>query len=178
VGTSVLGRLSDPLCDAVLEAEGSAGILGGLERSNLFLVPLDQRRQWYRYHHLFAELVRLELASRGPGLVATLHRRAAAWRRQAGTSTRPSTTPAPPDSTPRPQRSSRGTGSPTGAAGRRALRLAGPKPAPFWWMAQSALGHALYLSGRAGAGAGRDREHGRATGIRAVAAGAGAPGSR
>jgi LuxR family transcriptional regulator, maltose regulon positive regulatory protein len=82
--TSVLRRLSGPLCDAVLEAQGSAELLGELERSNLFLVPLDQRRQWYRYHHLFAELLRLELGHRDPELVPVLHRRAAAWHRQAG----------------------------------------------------------------------------------------------
>jgi LuxR family maltose regulon positive regulatory protein len=82
--TSILERLSGPLCDAVLEAEGSAELLAELERSNLFLVALDDHRQWYRYHHLFAQLLRLELASREPALLATLHRRAAAWHRQAG----------------------------------------------------------------------------------------------
>jgi LuxR family maltose regulon positive regulatory protein len=82
--TSVLERLSGPLCDAVLEADGSAGLLVELERSNLFLVPLDDRREWYRYHHLFAELLRAELADRDPELLPTLHRRAAAWHRQAG----------------------------------------------------------------------------------------------
>jgi len=82
--TSILERLSGPLCDAILEAEGSAGLLADLERSNLFLVPLDDRREWYRYHHLFAQLLRLELASREPALLATLHRRTAAWHRRAG----------------------------------------------------------------------------------------------
>jgi LuxR family maltose regulon positive regulatory protein len=82
--TSILERLSGPLCDAVLEAQESARLLVELERSNLFLVPLDQRRQWYRYHHLFAELLRLELGHRDPELVPVLHRRAAAWHRQAG----------------------------------------------------------------------------------------------
>jgi LuxR family maltose regulon positive regulatory protein len=82
--TSVLERLSGPLCDAVLEAEGSAGVLRELERSNQFLVPLDDHRVWYRYHHLFAELLRLDLASREPALLATLHHRAAAWHRAAG----------------------------------------------------------------------------------------------
>src|SRR5215213_1679236 len=81
--TSILERLSGPLCDAVLETEGSAGLLGELERSNFFLVPLDDHREWYRHHHLFAQLLRLELASREPALLATLHRRAAAWHRQA-----------------------------------------------------------------------------------------------
>jgi LuxR family transcriptional regulator, maltose regulon positive regulatory protein len=82
--TSVLERLSGPLCDAVLGTDGSAEILGELERSNLFLVPLDDHRQWYRFHHLFAQLLRLELASREPGLLPALHRRAAAWHRRAG----------------------------------------------------------------------------------------------
>jgi LuxR family maltose regulon positive regulatory protein len=82
--TSVLERLSGPLCDAVLQTQGSARLLDQLERTNLFLVPLDDRREWYRYHHLFAELLRLELASREPALLATLHQRAAAWHRQAG----------------------------------------------------------------------------------------------
>jgi LuxR family transcriptional regulator, maltose regulon positive regulatory protein len=82
--TSILERLSGPLCDAVLEAQGSATLLVELERSNLFLVPLDDRREWYRYHHLFAELLRLELADRDPGLLPVLHQRAAAWHRQAG----------------------------------------------------------------------------------------------
>jgi LuxR family maltose regulon positive regulatory protein len=82
--TSILDRLTGPLCDAVLEAAGSAGLLGELERSNLFLVSLDDHREWYRYHHLFAQLLRLELASREPELLATLHRRAATWHRRAG----------------------------------------------------------------------------------------------
>jgi anti-sigma regulatory factor (Ser/Thr protein kinase) len=82
--TSVLERLSGPLCDAVLETEGSAGILRELERSNVFLVPLDDHRQWYRCHHLFAELLRLELGQQEAASVPVLHRRAAAWHRQAG----------------------------------------------------------------------------------------------
>jgi LuxR family transcriptional regulator, maltose regulon positive regulatory protein len=82
--TSVLERLSGPLCDAVLETAGSTGRLVELERSNLFLVPLDDRREWYRYHHLFAQLLRLELDQRDPTLVPALHRRAAAWHQAAG----------------------------------------------------------------------------------------------
>jgi LuxR family transcriptional regulator, maltose regulon positive regulatory protein len=244
--TSVLKRLCGPLCDAVLEAEGSAGLLVELERSNLFLVPLDDRRGWYRYHHLFGQLLRLELASREPALLATLHRRAAAWHRQAGNLDEAiGHASAAGDFTEaasliarhwltywrRGQRatvarwldglpdeaimgnppvayvtawirgysgaskqqtddwlavverdgvegslpdgvSSEGS-LPDGvsslafganlacaalvfddlgrsvAAGRRALELAGPDSLQFWWMAQSALGHALYLSGQA-----------------------------
>jgi LuxR family transcriptional regulator, maltose regulon positive regulatory protein len=246
LGTSILERLSGPLCDAVLEAEGSAALLRELERSNLFLVPLDQRREWYRYHHLFAELLRVELASREPGLLATLHRRAAAWHRQAGNLDEAighasaagefaeaaaliarhwltywrrghrATVARWLDGLPEeaimadppvayvtawirgysgaskqqtedwlaaverddaegglPDGVSSEGGLPDGvsslvfganlaraslvfddvgrsaAAGRRALELAGPKSLQFWWMAQSALGHALYLSGQA-----------------------------
>jgi LuxR family maltose regulon positive regulatory protein len=72
------------LCDAVLETQGSAELLRELEGSNLFLMPLDDRRQWYRYHQLFADLLRLQLGAREPALVPVLHRRAAAWHRQAG----------------------------------------------------------------------------------------------
>jgi LuxR family maltose regulon positive regulatory protein len=82
--TSVLERLSGPLCDAVLEIQGSAERLAELERSNLFLLSLDDHREWYRYHQLFADLLRLELAAGEPGLLTVLHRRAAAWYRAAG----------------------------------------------------------------------------------------------
>jgi LuxR family transcriptional regulator, maltose regulon positive regulatory protein len=82
--TSILRRLSGPLCDHVLETEGSAELLGELERSNLFLLALDDRRRWYRYHQLFGELLRLELGNREPALVPALHRRAAAWHRRHG----------------------------------------------------------------------------------------------
>ena len=84
VRTSVLERLSGPLCDAVLETEGSAELLAELEQANLFLIALDDHRHWYRYHHLFAQLLRLELAGRDADLVPLLHRRAAAWHQAAG----------------------------------------------------------------------------------------------
>jgi LuxR family transcriptional regulator, maltose regulon positive regulatory protein len=244
--TSILERLSGRLCDAVLEADGSAALLAELERSNLFLVPLDDRRQWYRYHHLFAQLLRLELASREPTLLATLHQRAAAWHRQAGNLDEAighasaagefgeaaalitrhwlaywrrgqrATVARWLDGLPEeaimanppvayvaawirgysgaskqrtedwlavvehdgnegrlPDGVSSEGSLPDGvsslafganlaraalvfddlgrsvAAGRRALELAGPESLQFWWMAQSALGHALYLSGQA-----------------------------
>jgi LuxR family maltose regulon positive regulatory protein len=84
VRTSILQRLSASLCDAVLEADNSAGLLAELEQANLFLIALDDHRQWYRYHHLFAQLLSLELAEREPELAPVLHRRAAAWYRDAG----------------------------------------------------------------------------------------------
>jgi LuxR family transcriptional regulator, maltose regulon positive regulatory protein len=82
--TSVLDRLTASLCDAVLETEGSAAVLIELEHSNQFLIPLDDNRRWYRYHHLFAQLLRLELTDTDPELVPALHRRAAAWHRGTG----------------------------------------------------------------------------------------------
>jgi LuxR family transcriptional regulator, maltose regulon positive regulatory protein len=77
--TAVLDRMCGPLCDAVLGTSGSGGVLESLARSNLLLVPLDRRRDWYRYHHLFRDLLRAELERREPGLVPRLHLRAAAW---------------------------------------------------------------------------------------------------
>jgi LuxR family maltose regulon positive regulatory protein len=84
VRTSVLQRLSGPLCDAVLETKGSAELLAELEQANLFLIALDNHRHWYRYHHLFAQLLHLELAGRDPDLVPLLHRRAATWHQDNG----------------------------------------------------------------------------------------------
>jgi LuxR family maltose regulon positive regulatory protein len=84
VRTSILQRLSGPLCDAVLEASDSTALLAELEQANLFLIALDDQRRWYRYHHLFAQLLALELAEREPALVPVLHRRAAAWYQDAG----------------------------------------------------------------------------------------------
>ncbi|MDT5307261.1 MAG: hypothetical protein QOE48_2939 [Mycobacterium sp.] len=77
--TSILGRLSGPLCDAMLQTSGSDSVLEKIERENLFVVPLDMSRHWYRYHQLFGELLRTELRRSEPDLVADLHRRAAAW---------------------------------------------------------------------------------------------------
>ena len=74
--TSVLGRFTPELCDAVLGREDSAAVLSDLVRSNMFLVALDARGEWYRYHHLFGELLQLEL---GDEHAMALRRRAAAW---------------------------------------------------------------------------------------------------
>jgi LuxR family maltose regulon positive regulatory protein len=77
--TAVLDRMCGPLCDAVLGASGSGRVLESLAESNLLLVPLDRRRDWYRYHHLFRDLLGAELQRREPKLVPQLHLRAAAW---------------------------------------------------------------------------------------------------
>jgi len=80
--TSILSLLSGPLCDAVTGLEGGRDMLDALDRKNLFLVPLDDRRQWYRYHHLFADVLRARLADEQPGRVPELHHRASAWYEQ------------------------------------------------------------------------------------------------
>jgi LuxR family maltose regulon positive regulatory protein len=82
--TSPLSRLSGPLCDAVTGQGGGRATLETLERGNLFLVPLDDRRQWYRYHHLFADVLRARLLDEQPGRVPELHRRACEWYEEHG----------------------------------------------------------------------------------------------
>jgi LuxR family transcriptional regulator, maltose regulon positive regulatory protein len=77
--TAVLERMSGPLCEAVLESPGAAAELADLVRSNLLLVSLDRRGYWYRYHHLFRDILLAELQRLEPGLMPVLRRRAAAW---------------------------------------------------------------------------------------------------
>src|SRR6516165_9098367 len=77
--TAVLERMSGPLCQAVLDQPESAATLADLARSNLLLVPLDRRGQWYRYHHLFRDMLLAELERQTPGLLPALRRRAASW---------------------------------------------------------------------------------------------------
>jgi LuxR family maltose regulon positive regulatory protein len=82
--TSILDRLSGPLCDAVTGQDGGKAKLAALERGNLFLVPLDDRRQWYRYHQLFADVLQARLRDEQPDDVPGLHRRASGWLEQNG----------------------------------------------------------------------------------------------
>ena len=82
--TAILDRLSGPLCDAVTGQDGGKGMLEALERGNLFVVPLDDQRQWYRYHHLFAEVLQAHLREAQPDRVSALHRRASEWYEQNG----------------------------------------------------------------------------------------------
>ena len=77
--TAVLERMCGPLCEAVLEVGGSAAILADLAGANLLLVPLDRRGEWYRYHHLFRDMLLAELERLEPGLIPVLRRRAAGW---------------------------------------------------------------------------------------------------
>src|SRR5262245_50150978 len=79
--TSILERLTAPLCDALTQQNNAQVLLTAIERANLFLVPLDDERRWYRYHQLFADLLRHHLAAQ-PERVAELHRRAARWFEQ------------------------------------------------------------------------------------------------
>jgi LuxR family transcriptional regulator, maltose regulon positive regulatory protein len=82
--TSILDRMSGPLCDAVTGQDGGKAKLTALERGNLFLVPLDDRRQWYRYHQLFADVLHARLRDEQPDDVPDLHRRASGWHEQNG----------------------------------------------------------------------------------------------
>ena len=100
--TSILDRMCGPLCDAVLGVKGSSALLERLERRNLLVVPLDRRREWYRYHQLFRELLVSELRRRDPEIITELHLRAAAWCEANGhAGDAPSTTPRPPAITTR-----------------------------------------------------------------------------
>jgi ATP/maltotriose-dependent transcriptional regulator MalT len=84
LGTSILERMSAPLCDAVLGTTNAAASLEALARSNAFVVPVDDHREWYRYHHLFGDLLRAELARRNPELLSAYWRRAACWCEEHG----------------------------------------------------------------------------------------------
>ncbi len=80
--TSILHRLSGPLCDTVTGRDDSRKLLEALERGNLFVIPLDDKRQWYRYHRLFAEVLGAYLLDEHPDEVPLLHRRASEWFQQ------------------------------------------------------------------------------------------------
>ncbi len=82
--TSVLDRLSGPLCDAVTGKMGGKAMLERLDRANLFTVPLDDHRHWYRYHHLFADVLHARLLDEHPDRVRDLHRKASAWWERNG----------------------------------------------------------------------------------------------
>ena len=82
--TSILTRFCAPLCEAVAGPADSAAIISVIERENLFVVPLDQNRRWFRYHNLFAEVLLSQLAATEPDSVAALHKRASAWHQVWG----------------------------------------------------------------------------------------------
>ena len=82
--TSILSRLTGPLCDAVTGQGDGKAMLAALDRGNLFLVALDDRRRWYRYHQLFADVLQARLLDEQPGQVPGLHRRASAWYERSG----------------------------------------------------------------------------------------------
>ncbi len=82
--TSILGRLNGSLCDAVTGQDGGRAMLEALDRGNLFLVPLDDRRVWYRYHHLFADVLRARLLDEQDDQIHELHRRASDWYARTG----------------------------------------------------------------------------------------------
>ena len=82
--TAILDRLNGSLCDAVTGQPGGSTQLETLQRGNFFVVPLDDKRHWYRYHHLFADVLCLHLMAEQPGQVPVLHRRASKWYEQNG----------------------------------------------------------------------------------------------
>ena len=82
--TSIFERLNGPLCDAVTGQAGGKARLETLQRGNFFLIPLDDRRHWYRYHHLFADVLHMHLLTEQPEQVPALHRRASEWFEQNG----------------------------------------------------------------------------------------------
>jgi LuxR family transcriptional regulator, maltose regulon positive regulatory protein len=85
--TAILDRLSGPLCDAVTGQQEGGARLEALERGNFFVVPLDDQRHWFRYHHLFADVLAAHLRAEQPDQIAVLHRRASAWYEQHGAAT-------------------------------------------------------------------------------------------
>ena len=116
--TAVLERMCGALCDAVLDGSGSAAVLAEPRRSNLLLVPLDRHGEWYRYHHLFRDMLLEELHRREPDLIPVLHRRASEWCERTGSPRRRSSTPSPPGtSTPSRDRWRASRCPPTGRGG-------------------------------------------------------------
>src|SRR6185503_2445758 len=79
LGSAILDRLSGSLCDAVTGEQGSQALLESLERRNLFVVALDDRREWYRYHHLFADVLQAQSIRQDPDRARSFHRRASEW---------------------------------------------------------------------------------------------------
>jgi LuxR family maltose regulon positive regulatory protein len=77
--TAILDRITGPLCDALTQKDGCREILEALDRDNLFIIPLDDERCWYRYHHLFADLLRTRLEQESPESITRLHQRASEW---------------------------------------------------------------------------------------------------
>ena len=82
--TAVLSRFTAPLCDAVTGTVNARDIIDKLERKSLFLIALDDKREWFRYHHLFAQLLLGQLDRAEPGAIAALHQRASAWYLERG----------------------------------------------------------------------------------------------
>jgi LuxR family maltose regulon positive regulatory protein len=82
--TSILDRLSGPLCDAVTGRQSGKRLLDALERGNLFVVPLDDKRRWFRYHHLFADVLRAHAQEERPDEIPVLHQRASEWYERNG----------------------------------------------------------------------------------------------
>ena len=131
--TCILGRLSGPLCDAVTGQGGGKAMLEALDRGNLFLVALDDRRRWYRYHHLFADVLQARLLDEQPGQVPGLHRRASAWYEQNGEQSGPSATRWPPEISGERRTWPSWRSPPSAGPGRRPGCSAGSRSSPTTW---------------------------------------------
>jgi LuxR family maltose regulon positive regulatory protein len=123
--TAVLGRFCASLCDAVTGSASAAEIIGIIERDNLFVVPLDDHRQWYRFHHLFAHVLLSQLARTEPAIVPALHGARAPGTSSQARRRRRSITPWPPVTSPQRSASSRITGLPTWISAGSARSAAG-----------------------------------------------------
>ena len=82
--TSILDRMTGPLCDAITGRSGGYSTLAALEAANIFVTPLDEERRWYRYHPLFADLLRKRLQQNRPNQLPEFHRRASEWLQENG----------------------------------------------------------------------------------------------
>ena len=117
--TAILDRLTGPLCDAVTGEAGGTAMLEALDRANLFLVPLDDRRRWYRYHHLFADVLQTRLLDEQPDLVPRSIGGQASGTSGRASDPRPSATPWPPRTSNGPRTWSRSSSRPSAATARR-----------------------------------------------------------
>ena len=170
----ILDRLSGPLCDAVTGEPGGKAMLEALDRANLFVVPLDDSRRWYRYHHLFADVLRAHLLDERPDEVADLHRRASQWYdAERASRRRRSATPWPPGTSSGRRTWSSWPSRRCGGTGRRPPSAAGSTSSPTRWSGAAGARRRL----RRGADGRRRvrRRRGAPAGRRAVAGRTGAP---
>ena len=131
--TSVLERLSGELCDAVTGRPGSQALLAHAESTGLFVVPLDEVRGWWRYHRLFADLLRARMQQEQPGKLSELHHKAAAWYAGRGLAMKRSGTRSPPERRPGPPGSSSSTSTRSSSRAKARRLSGGSRRCPLSW---------------------------------------------